>query len=376
MKKLLFISNIADEKIGSFSLACIHAATGKFDFHQAANFSAMTPEQKTLDEQQHGITIHQIDFQRNPLHPGNRKAYRQLVDLMRREQFDVVHCNTPTGGVYGRLAAKRCGVGKVIYQAHGFHFYHGAPLLNWLIYYPVERLLAHITDKLITINTEDYAVGQRFHLRNAGKTYYVPGVGVDLAAYTGVRHEREIQRQALGLTDSDFAVLCAGRLEENKNVNTLIHAVADVHNQHCHLLICGDGEQKTALGALADSLGIAAQIHFLGKRSDMPELYQASDAFALASEREGLSRAIMEAMASGLPCVVSRIRGNSDLIADGVNGFLCECRDSGAYARAFMQLDENRQLGKAMGRENQSKVRRFSLQAVEEAQRAIYEELL
>ena len=161
MKQLLFITNLAN-KIGSFSLSSIAAAkTLGYGYHSAANWSAAQPGQIEQDEEKYGIFIHNVDMDRAPLSKKNLAVYRKIKKLIQDEKVDYIHCNTPTGGLLGRLAGKKCGVKKVIYQVHGFHFYKGAPKKNWLIYYPIERILACWTDAIITINHEDYAFAQK-----------------------------------------------------------------------------------------------------------------------------------------------------------------------------------------------------------------------
>ena len=154
--KLLYILNVAN-KVNNFSYTSMLAAQELgFEFHIAGNWSYESDEERMDDEERYGIKIHQVDFVRTPYHPGNIKAYKQLKSLAQKEQYDVIHCNTPIGGVLGRIIGKQLNVPKVCYQAHGFHFYKGAPKVNWIIYYPIEKWLAKHTDALITINKEDF----------------------------------------------------------------------------------------------------------------------------------------------------------------------------------------------------------------------------
>ena len=169
MKKILYITNIS-YGVSSFSVAAVASAkTLGYRFFLAGNFSGASSEKIKNDEEEFGVKIINIDLARSPYSPKNITAYKQLIDFVKKENIDYIHCNTPVGGLLGRLAGKKCKVKKVIYQAHGFHFYKGAPLKNWLIYYPIERWLAHYTDAIITINKEDYERAQGFRLRNNGK---------------------------------------------------------------------------------------------------------------------------------------------------------------------------------------------------------------
>ena len=160
-KKLLYILNVAT-RVNNFSYTSMVAAQVlETEFHIAGNWSYGSDEERVADEKRCGIKIHQIDFIRTPYHPGNIKAYVQLKKLIQKEKYDGIHCNTPIGGVLGRIVGKKCKIEKMIYQAHGFHFYKGAPKKNWLLYYPVEKWLARYTDALITINQEDYEFAKR-----------------------------------------------------------------------------------------------------------------------------------------------------------------------------------------------------------------------
>ena len=375
-KKILFISNIADEKIGSFAMSSILASNNlNMEYHIASNFNASTIEQRNLDENQYNIKIHHIDFIRNPIDPKNIKALKQLVKLIKKENFDIIHCNTPVGGVCGRVAAKICSVKKVIYQAHGFHFFKGAPKINWLIYYPVERILAHLTDIIITINQEDFKIAKEFKLRKNGNVYYVPGVGIDLKNYNECSVNTLEKRRSIGLCPDDFILLSAGRLDSNKNNETIIKGLSMCNDSRIKLVICGDGDEKEMLFSLAKRLGIENQVYFLGNRNDMNELYQVMDVFVLASFREGLSRSIMEAMASGKPCIVSNIRGNVDLIAEGKGGYLFNPNDSMEFSHKVNSIiiNENRN---SMSKFNRKKICDFGIDNVASRLVQIYNDII
>ncbi len=373
--KLLFISNIAGETaVSSFSKADVMSAKMLgINFHLAENFN-LTPENaRKLDEEIYGIRIHHIDFIRTPYNPRNIRAYKQLIELINKEKIDAIHCNTPIGGLLGRIAGKKCKVKKVIYQAHGFHFYKGAPKLNWLLYYPVEKWLARYTDALITINQEDYELAKnKFKLRNNGKVYYVPGVGIDTSQYNLESKHRNEKRTELGLSETDIALISMGDLIERKNYSTAIQAIAEAKNPNLQYFICGNGSEEANLKALADKLGVSSQIHFLGFRSDIKELLAASDIFLFTTKQEGLPRSMLEAMASGLPCIASRIRGNTDLLEDTDGGFLCEATDAANYADKLNLLADDSVKRSMMGANNLSAIRKFSIEAVPEETLQIY----
>lgn len=374
--KMLYILNTTN-RVNNFSYSSMIAAQQLgVEFHIAGNWTGYSDnKEKEADEEKYGIRIHQIDFIRTPYDLRNIKAYKQLVQLMKREKFDVIHCNTPTGGVLGRLAGKKCKVRKIIYQAHGFHFYKGAPKKNWLIYYPIEKWLAKYTDALITINNEDYGLAKsKFQLRHNGKVYYVPGVRIDLSQYDLPDGIREKKRAELGLKETDIVLISSGELNENKNNQIIIQALSKLRHESLHYIICGTGSKYDELKKMTSDNGLDDYILFLGYRNDIKELYRASDIFVMPSLREGLSRSIMEAMASGLPCVVSNIRGNVDLIRNKKGGFLCDPRNVSSFAEAIkdcVSIYKNE-----FGQFNKSEVKKFDLQTVVEKLNEIYSDVI
>lgn len=373
MSKILFISNVSN-RITTFVTASISAAHSlNMDFYQVANWQNSNQAQISDDEKAYGIKIKSIPISRNPLAKTNLIAYKAIVEFINQERIDYIHCNTPTGGILGRLAGKKCKAKKVIYQAHGFHFYKGAPKKNWLVYYPVEKWLAHYTDALITINNEDFEAAKKFKLRNNGKVYYVPGVGIDTAQYNLVAKTREEKRIELKLSENDVALISMGDLIERKNYDTAIRAIAATKNSALQFFICGKGPEEEKLKALTEKLNISEQIHFLGFRADIKELLTSADIFLFTTKQEGLPRSMMEAMASGLPCIASKIRGNTDLLEGTDGGFLCEVTDMSAYAEAINLLAKDKALRETMGRNNLITIQKFSTETVNEKIRKIYE---
>ena len=377
MSKILFISNISN-RIDIFVMASIAAAHSlDIDFYQAANWQNVEKSQIEADEKAYNIKIKSVPISRNPLAKTNLTAYKELVDFIKQERIDYIHCNTPTGGILGRLAGKKCKVKKVIYQAHGFHFYKGAPKKNWLVYYPVEKWLAHYTDALITINSEDFELAKtKFKLRKNGKVYYVPGVGIDTMQYNLNEIIREEKRLELGISLDAFVLVSVGELNANKNNSVIVSAMEKLKSKTIHYILCGVGEKQAELQEQADKAGLHDNVHFLGYRNDVKELYKVTDCFVMPSFREGLSRSIMEAMASGLPCVVSKIRGNKDLVVENKGGFLCEPTDSDSFAEAIGSLCNNKSLCEEMSRFNKTRIKEFDVSVVEKELRNIYAEIL
>lgn len=314
-----------------------------------------------------GCAVHQIDTSRSPLSKGNLKAIQQLKMLVEKEKYDIVHCHTPIAAMCTRFAcrkARKKGT-KVFYTAHGFHFYKGAPLKNWLLYYPVEKLCAHFTDALITINQEDYALAQK--KMKTKEVRYVPGVGIDLTKFGKAQVDKAAKRKELGVPDDATLLLSVGELNENKNHETVIRAIKDLD---VYYIIAGKGGLQEHLQNVIDELGMTNRVKLLGFRKDIGELCEAADIYVMPSYREGLPVALMEAMASGLPCAVSEIRGNVDLIDENCGGITFDPYSVDSCKTAIeklVTLDLS-----VMGSYNQEKVQGYSLEKVKEIMKEIY----
>lgn len=374
-RKLLYLANEGRPSATAFYRAAVLAAqqaglSVHLAFHmQGEDRQALEQDIKGLEDRL-GLVFHQIPFRRNPLHPGNLGAFKQLKALMQQEQFDLIHCNTPVGGMAGRLLGQKLGIRPVIYQAHGFHFYKGSGLLSWLVYYPIEKWLARKSDFLLTINREDLLLAQqRLRLRSGRLAQYIPGVGVDLSDDLADPHLKANFRASLGLEQDAGLLISVGELNANKNHRLLIEALASLPG--LHLCIAGKGPQEAALKELASSLKVESRVHFLGFRSDLASIYPACDLFCLASLREGLSTAIMEAMAQGLPVVASDIRGNQDLVQEE-GGRLVQPGDVDGFVAAIQKIMAEPGLRQAMGRFNREQVQQFGFLKVVSALEAVY----
>lgn len=317
-------------------------------------------------------TYYDIPFERNPLKLRNIKAYKLLKSVIDEGHYDIIHCHTPVGAMLTRIAAKKArkNGSKVIYSAHGFHFYKGAPLKNWLLYYPVEWLCAHWTDTLITINKEDYALARkRMH---AKRVEYVPGVGIDVDRFANAVVDRAVKRREIGVPEDACLLLSVGELNENKNHQVVIRALAQLDDKSIHYAIAGQGDMRERLQILAEQLGVEGQVHLLGYRTDVAELYKTADAYVLPSIREGLNVSVMEALSSGLPVICSKIRGNVDLVHDGESGFLCPVMDINANKKAIEFLFNNPEKCWEMGTTAVQTVLPFELKNVIAKMKEIY----
>ena len=374
MKKILFVANVAKEHILKFHVPTIQYFKEQgWQVDVAANNDFEDPADCVIPCCDHHYVL---PFERSPFKMGNLEAYRQLKALLDREHYDIIHCHTPMGGVIARLAAgsARNKGTKVLYTAHGFHFYDGAPLINWLLYYPVERILSRRTDLLLTINSEDHRRAKTFH---AKRTELVNGVGIDLSRFAEASAEQKTEvRRELGLKEGDIFAFTAGNLDPGKNHKTLIQAVKLLNDPAFHLILAGNGPLHDELEALARELGVEDRIHLLGFRWDVYRLCSAADLFLFASRREGLSVSLMEAMACGLPIVASSVRGNTDLIDPGQGGFLVEPDDAAGFADAIRRILAEPDIRERMKMHNLEKIRAYSIEAVTDQMAQLYQSVM
>ncbi|MEK7015476.1 glycosyltransferase family 4 protein [Bacillus sp. FSL R9-9410] len=318
-----------------------------------------------------------IPFQRSPIRSQNFHAYKKLMSIIDKNKYNIIHCHTPMGGVIARLAARKSrkkGT-KVVYTAHGFHFCKGSPYMNWLLYYPIERILASYTDCLITINQEDYdlAVKHRFPVKDIK---LVHGVGIDVQRFTPVTEieKRELKLQC-GYKPQDFLMFYAAEFNKNKNQSFLIHVLAQLKNEmpHAKLLLAGEGPLIEECKKIATQLGVTNMVHFLGYRNDIASLLQMCDLAVASSYREGLPVNIMEAMACGLPVVATDNRGHRELIINNKNGWIVDRDDIKAMADRIKGISINPKVLAQMGQYGCTRIKnQYSVNEVLKEKKEIY----
>ena len=370
--KILYVSN----SVKTYSLAYrneLPILTGLgHTLVWAANFDGFLGER----EREIPFKTYHIDIVSSPLRRTNLRALRQIRDIIKKERIDALICTTPIGGMLGRLAAKKMHLAPVIYFAHGFLFFKGAPLINRTVYRLQEAWMAHMTDHIITITDEDFAAAKKFRLRRGGGVSLVHGAGVNLGVTVDV--SREDKRRELSLPEDAFVLCSGGFLNKNKNNAVVIRAMARLPELPLHYLVCGEGEERDALGALAERLGLAERVHFLGYRTDMSELIAASDLFMMPSFREGIPRSLLEAMDLGLPAVGSDTRGIRELIGKGgEGGALCDPYSPDAFAEGIRRIyDMSAEERTALGARNREAARPYSSERVIAELTEIYKEQL
>lgn len=373
MKKVLLVATVQSH-IAQFHLPLLNLLQDNgYEVHVAAN--------NNLDEK-NGLSLKDADkifnvpFARSPFNLNNFKAYNNLKGILDQYKYEIIHCNTPVGGVITRLLArnKRKLGTKVFYTAHGFHFYKGAPLYNWMLYYPVEKFLARYTDRLITISKEDYQLA--FNKKFKTEIHHIHGVGANADKYKPVSEVGKNKlRKELGFAKTDFICICTGELNKNKNQKTLISAIEKVINQipEIKLLLAGNGPMEDELKGLIREKNLEKHIKLLGYRTDLERFVKASDLAISASIREGLGLNVIEAMLCGKPIIASKNRGHNELIIPNKNGFLVDAINSSEYSEAILNYYRNKEFRKKSGKENLSRSYEYTRDNIIKELKEIYE---
>lgn len=377
MRKMLMIASVPS-MIGQFNMSNIKILLrNDYDVNVACNWNdrSVWPGERVItlkkDLADLNVKTIQIDFSRSPLDvKRHKKAYSQLKNLLQKENYDLLHCHAPIASAIVRLAAHKAGSVRVIYTAHGFHFYKGASIINWMIYYPIEKYLSKYTDTLITINREDY--NRALRKLKCKDIVYIPGIGLDLEKYKGTLTDTWEKRKEIGVGRNKFLILSVGEINDNKNHQVIIRALAKLNNVDMVYVIVGKGEKRTELEELCKKLHVDGQVIFLGYRDDVKEVLQCADIFAFPSKREGLGLASLEAMAYGIPLLTSDVHGIRDYSINGKSGFSCRSSDVDGFAEGIMRLYKDKEQRVQMGKYNRDNVRNFDVHITEQIMEKVY----
>jgi len=367
--KVLFIATVEKHLISFHLPFMFNLQKRGYEIHIATKL-----EERKYELEEKGIICHNIDFARSVNLLAALISLVQLIKLMGKNQFSLVHVHTPMAAFLGRLAAKLTHTGPVLYTAHGFHFYKGAPWYYWAFIYPAEYLAGKWTDGLIVINQEDYINAQRMGFQPKKNLFFVHGVGIDLKQVVDYSLSDNNIKDELGLDDKDIIISYIAEFTPNKNQIFLLGGwekiVQDFNN--IHLLFIGNGKCLNNLKEQVKQNSLP-RVYFLGYRNDVPKILLKSNIVALISKREGLPRSIIEAMALEKPVVVSNVRGNRDLVKQGRNGFLVELGDVDGLVSSMKKLIIDDKLRADMGKASLEKIKKYSLEKVLAEMSSIYE---
>lgn len=344
------------------------------EVHCAADFTDRNKNIFTERIDDLGVVKHQVDFVRTPLSFKNISAYMQLKKIMVDEKITILDTHNPVASILARVAANTIGIKKIMYTVHGFFFYKGAPLKKNLLFKPIEFAMARLTDVVVTTNLEDFEAAKLMKVRK--KVYYVPGVGVDVDNITRLEVERSEKRNEFGIPENSFVISSVGESIKRKNHETAIRAFAKVYTPDMYYIVVGDGELHTYLKNIVKKLGVESNVILPGYRKDANAILKISDLYVFPSFQEGLSVALMQAMAAGLPVVASNIRGNVDCIINGKGGITASPTDVDGIANAIITLKNDSKLRSEFGNYNKKKVTEFSKQKVYEKNNDIFRTLI
>lgn len=319
-----------------------------------------------------GVKYFDIPIERNPFKIKNITAYKIINNIFKEEKPYLVHCHSPIGGILGRLAAKVQKVNKIAYTAHGFHFFKGGSKLNWLLYYPVEKVFSYITDILITINKEDYALAKK--RLKAKKVFHIDGAGVNVERVVAKLSQREQARREFNLNEEDYVLLSVGELNNNKNHKVIIEALAEVNDKNIKYVIVGRGSKLEELDSLVKTLGFENNVSFEGYRSNIADYYAIADVFCFPSKREGLGIAAVEAMSCGIPIITSDTRGINDYSENEITGYKYLFDDVKGFASGIRKLKDEK-LRKQLGGNCKKVSEKYAQKNINKTMEKIYRNL-
>lgn len=321
-----------------------------------------------------GVGYYQIDFTRNVLDIKNDiVAYRQLKKLVHKNKYEFIHCHSPIGGVLGRIAGHKENI-KVIYTAHGFHFFKGSSLINWILYFPIEYFMSYWTDVLITINKEDYKRAK--NILKAKKTYYIPGVGVYTKKFRDCKVNKYDKLNELGIDSSKFVMLSVGELHKRKNHMLVIKALEIINNDNLIYVIVGNGKLENKYKKYIDKHNLNDKVILLGNREDVHELCKCADVFIHPSVREGLGIAALEAMAGGLPLISSYVNGIKDYTKNGHTGCCINPKSIDSMVRAIRKMYSDEEFRKKCGKNNMKVVKKYDINNTNAIMQGIYKSMM
>jgi len=319
-----------------------------------------------------------IDIERSPISLKNYRAFKQLKRIIDANNYDLIHCHTAMGGMLTRLAgidARKRGT-KIFYTAHGFHFFKGAPLKYWLLFFPIELFLSKYTDILITINQEDFEIAQKYKMAKE-HIYKIDGVGVNLERFKPLSSENRIEkRRLMGFSPDDFIIIYTAQFIHRKNHKMLIEALPSLLEKipTLKVIFAGNGDTFESSQLLAEELKVKQIISFLGGRRDIDALCGISDIHVSPSFQEGLPISNIEAMACGCPIVISNIRGHIDICKENKNGFLFNLDNSPKMETSIIKLFSDKELYNSISEFNKSSVNKYSVKKIVDIMGTIYNE--
>ncbi|WP_391120066.1 glycosyltransferase family 4 protein [Psychrobacillus sp. L3] len=374
MKKILFVASVYTH-LSAFHKPFMKLFQNKgYEVHAVGSNSLGRKDELIAM----GIVCHDVEFDRLPFSKKNLKALKKLEELFRSMHYEMIHVHTPTAAFLTRYVADKHNQGKILYTAHGFHFFSGAPKKNWMLFYPAEKIAVRWTDGLIVMNEEDYELGKRLGYQENKNIFNVHGVGVDLIEFdTRINQETTGILNELRIDEDAVVVSCIAELSSRKNQKFLLDNWRKVtlNTPNIHLLLIGNGPDYEEIKEFISNENFT-NIHLLGYRRDVPEIIAQSDIVTLVSKQEGLPRCLMEAMACGKSIIATNVRGSRDLVDHDSTGKLVDLGDNENLVNAFSILVQNKEIRKVYGEAGQRKIQNYSIETVLKEMDVVYSEFL
>lgn len=343
MRKILFVANVDKEHILKFHVPTIK----KFVENNWQVDVACAGNEKIP----YITNRFYMSWKRNPISLSIFKEIKKLRKIIKNNTYDIIYCHTPTGGFATRVAVRKIKNRnfKVVYFAHGFHFYKKSPVLNWLLFYPVEKHLSKYTDLLITLNNEDYNNAKNWFSKTC-KYYLSNSVGINLSDFSSenLQQEREKYRKEFGLENTELCLGYVAEIIKNKNQKMLLKVVKELikDGYNAKLILVGPDHSKGKFGKLIKRNLLNGTVITTGWRNDANKIISCFDYCVPSSKREGLGLNVVESMEKGIPIIATSNRGHKSIICDGVNGFLVGINNYKSMANKIIILESSNNLKK------------------------------
>jgi len=374
LKKVLFVASVYTH-LSAFHKPFINLFQNKgYEVH-AIGSDSLGRKDELLSM---GIVCHDIEFDRQPFSKKNLIALKKLDKLFKNINYQMIHVHTPTAAFLTRYIASKHNQGKILYTAHGFHFFDGAPLKNWLLFYPAEKIAKKWTDGLLVMNEEDYKLGKRLGFQEDKNIFRVHGVGVDLTEFNSrVNKVTKGFLNELGVNEDALVISCIAELSSRKNQKFILDNWRRItlNNSNVHLLLIGNGPDYEKIKSFIFEKKLT-NVHLLGYRRDVPEIIAQSDIVTLVSKQEGLPRCLMEAMACGKPIITTNVRGSRDLVEHDSTGIVVDLGNNEDLVNAFSKLLQNEEVRQVYGEAGKVKIQDYSLDNVLKEMDKIYSNFL
>lgn len=319
-----------------------------------------------------------IDIKRKPFEFSNIKSLFQLKKIIENGNYDIIHTHTPMGATLTRMAAKMANYKKtIIYTAHGFHFFKNCPFINWILYYPVEKILSKYTDLIITMNSEDYEFAKK-HFKT--KIVYVPGVGFNEKKFeiSLTQKEKENFRRYNRLSKEDFVISYVAEISNRKRQAYLIKTIAKMNITNEKFLLIGDSNKSNLnkIKRLIKRYKLENTVKIISFNNEIEKYLEISDLVISVSSQEGLPLNIMEAMYKRKPIIVTNCRGNIDLIQHMENGLVVEMNNQQQLMDSICLLKNDKDLQKKFANKNKKIIGKYSITNVMKKMDKIYKEIM